>query len=95
MKGIHSQESEKKTMKKSNKEEVILTFPQGYTLRSGGEEYELGAYVRFCTKQGAEIVYWDKQEWVESAEEVMGAILAILQDPTRLTTFIKKSKVRR
>ncbi|SRR5579884_2494765 len=64
-------------------ERTILTLPGGVTLRSAGEEYELGAYVRFCDAHGKEIVYWDKQEWADEPELVMGAILAMLRDPTK------------
>ncbi len=73
-------------------EQVIGTLPNGFTLRSGGKECELGAYVRFCDKRGGEVVYWDKQEWADEPEEVMGAILAILKDPSKLSTFLKKRK---
>jgi hypothetical protein len=72
-------------------EQVILTLPGSITLYSGGEEYQLGAYVRFADEQGREL-YYHWREWAESPEEVMGVILAIIQDPRRLHDFIKKSE---
>ncbi len=74
-------------MTKETDDTFILTLPGGFTMHSGGEEYELGAYVQFCNKDGDEIVYWDKAEWQEAPEEVMGAILAILRNPEKLTSL--------
>ena len=59
-------------------EETILTLANGYTLATAGEEYQRGAYVCIRSAEGEELLYWDKQEWCEAPEEVMGAILGAL-----------------
>lgn len=63
-------------MTMNNKDEqVVFTLSNGITIRSKGEEYELGSYVRFCDPNGAELLYWDSEEWRENPEGVMGAVL--------------------
>ena len=57
--------------------EQIIPLPNGRTLRCGpGEAHQWGGYVRVCDIDGNEIAYWDKQEWAEDPECVMGAIFA-------------------
>ena len=59
-------------------EEVILTLANGYILATAGEAYQRGAYVCIRSEEGEELLYWDKEEWREPPEEVMGAILGAL-----------------
>ena len=54
--------------------ELVVPLCNGLTIRSGGDKHEAGAYVRICDED-KEIHYWDKQEWQDAPEEVMGAIL--------------------
>ena len=35
-------------------------------------------YVRFEDKNGREILYYDKEEWAQDPEEVMGAIMSCI-----------------
>lgn len=55
--------------------EILVELANGYSLRSGSEEYHAGDYVRLCNEIGEEIAYWDHLEWQEEPVEVMGAIL--------------------
>jgi len=58
--------------------EICITLPNGCTLRCGeGEEYQWGGHVRLCGPDGEELPdanYWDKREWADEPESVMGAI---------------------
>jgi hypothetical protein len=55
--------------------ELIVYVAGGNTIRTGGDKHKAGAYVRICNSEGKEIAYWDKQEWKDDPESVMGAIL--------------------
>ena len=55
--------------------ELAIPLPNNRTLRCGaGSEYDWGGYVRITDSDGNEIIYWDKDEWEEDPESVMGAI---------------------
>ena len=55
--------------------EIVIPLPNGGSLRCGpGENHEHGGYVRICDVDGIEIIYWDKAEWSETPELVMGAV---------------------
>jgi len=49
---------------------------QDASVNPGGTEY-----VRFV-KEGKEVLYYDKQEWVDEPESVMGAIMGAIQNGT-------------
>lgn len=55
--------------------EVVLQLANGYSLRSGGEEFTAGEYVRLVDAQGEEVLYWDQGEWESDPALVMGAII--------------------
>lgn len=60
-------------------DEAIIQLTNGGTLRSGpsdddADAYAYGGYVRVCDPDGNEILYWDRQEWVDEPVLVMGAI---------------------
>lgn len=62
----------------SENNELIIPVSDGWTLRCGpGADHEWGGYVRIVNPAGREEGYWDKAEWGESPEEVMGAIFAM------------------
>jgi hypothetical protein len=72
-----------------DEERVVYRLNERYVLCSGGQVYGLGAYVCFRATgspddEDGEVVYWDQQEWQEQPEEVLGAILACLQNPALL-----------
>ena len=69
-------------------EQVICTLSNGYTLRSAGHQYELGAYVRICDEQGKERVYWSADEWSDAPEEVMGSIFGAILHPERFSAIL-------
>ena len=55
--------------------ELIIPLPNGGTLRCGkGTDYLYGNYLRVCNAAGDEVVYWDKQEWADEPEQVIGAV---------------------
>lgn len=57
--------------------EIVIPLPNGGSLRCGpGENHEHGAYIRICDADGIEIIYWDKAEWSETPELVIGAVFA-------------------
>jgi hypothetical protein len=64
-------------------EQIIFTLSNGYTFRSGGDKYELGAYVRICNEQGLEIVYWSSDEVRDASEQALGAIFGAILHPER------------
>ena len=64
-------------------EQIVFALSNGYTLRSGGQEYELGAYARICDGKGKEMVYWSAEEWRDASEEVVGAIFGAVLHPER------------
>lgn len=51
-----------------------LVFPSASVSPEGVD------YVRFVDKDGYELVIWVAEEWQESPEEVMGAIMACIQN---------------
>jgi hypothetical protein len=55
--------------------EVVLELANGYSLRSGGQEFTAGEYVRLVDSTGEEALYWDQQEWESDPALVMGAII--------------------
>jgi len=62
-------------MPKTMKNEIEIPLPWGGTLRCGeGDSHQHGGYVRVCDAKGKEVVYWDKQEWADEPESVMGAM---------------------
>lgn len=57
--------------------EITIPLPWGGSLCCGeGEHYQWGGYVRVCDRDGNEILYYDKQEWADEPESVMGALLS-------------------
>ena len=64
--------------------EIIIPLPNGGTIRCGeGEVSEWGGYLRICDKKGNEIVYWDKKEWEEDPECVIGAVFSCAVTPIK------------
>lgn len=55
--------------------EVVVQLASGWSLRSGGEDYTSGDYVRLVTPEGTEHAYWDHAEWAREPQLVMGAII--------------------
>jgi len=61
--------------------EVVVQLANGWTLRSGVYDRDYpgarlsGEYVRLCTPDGAEHLYWDQEEWRADPGLVMGAII--------------------
>lgn len=55
--------------------EVVLQLANGFSLRSGGENFTSGEYVRLCDPTGEEVLYWDQEEWRSDPALVMGAII--------------------
>lgn len=74
------------------KGETIVELKNGWSLRSGGEQYKAGAYVRLCNALGAEMLYWDKEEWQTDPESVMGAIMRAASGDSELVK--EAAKVR-
>lgn len=68
-------------------ETIILTLPGNYSVRSAGDEYELGAYVRCCDPDGRELVFWSAEVFEQEPERAMGAFLAILVDSAVLERY--------
>lgn len=56
--------------------ELHIRLENGATIITGGEEHAFGAYVTVLAPNGEERAHWDKREWAEDPECVMGAILA-------------------
>ena len=47
----------------------------GFLAFGPSEDYEWGArYVRFLDEKGQEVLYYDRQEWADEPEQVMGVI---------------------
>ena len=64
-----------------SEKEIIIPLPNGNTLRCGeGEENQYGGYVRICDPNEGEILYFDKEEWAEAPEEVMGSIFRVAME---------------
>jgi hypothetical protein len=62
--------------------EIVIPLPNGGSLRCGpGADHEHGGYTRICDAEGIEIIYWDKAEWAEEPELVMGAVFASALTP--------------
>ncbi len=61
--------------------EVVVQLANGFSLRSGVYEpdnpqsHYSGEYVRLCDSEGAEVLYWDQEEWANDPSLVMGAII--------------------
>lgn len=62
--------------------ELIISLPNGGSLRCGeGEHHVWGGYVSICDSSGIDLLYWDKAEFEEDAESVIGAIFAAALQP--------------
>jgi len=48
-------------------------------------------YVRFIDQQNEEVLYYDKQEWIEDPELVMGCIMATIQNGGKLRDMRKSN----
>jgi len=57
--------------------DFVLELANGGKIVSEGEERAQGAMVRVFSPGGKELGCWDKQEWADAPEEVMGAILGL------------------
>ena len=55
--------------------EVVVSLADGWTLRSGSDDFVSGDYVRLCRPDGTEYLYWDSEEWQTDPRLVMGAII--------------------
>jgi hypothetical protein len=55
--------------------EVVLALANGWTLRSGGEDFTSGEYVRLVDPHGEEHLQWHQAEWAADPALVMGAII--------------------
>ena len=57
--------------------EIVIPLPNGGSLRCGpGDGHKHGGYIRICDAEEIEIIYWDKAEWAEEPQLVMGAVFA-------------------
>lgn len=61
-------------------QETIVKLADGCTLRSGvyddsNSDFSCGEYVRLCSSDGTELLYWDQEEWKYDPALVMGAIM--------------------
>ena len=59
----------------TDENEVVVQLVDGWSLRSSSGTLMSGDYVRLCDTAGVEVLYWDRTEWMEDPELVMGAIL--------------------
>lgn len=57
--------------------EVALQLANGFSIRSGGEHFISGEYVRLVAPNGDEVLYWDQEEWRTDPALVMGAIINV------------------
>lgn len=57
--------------------ECVIELVSGFSIRtdSAADNPEGSSYVRVCDREGREVAYWSCDEWAESPQEVMGAIL--------------------
>lgn len=57
--------------------EMVVNLANGWTLRSGcsTNDFVSGEWVRLCTPDGEEHLYWDNAEWHDDPILVMGAII--------------------
>jgi hypothetical protein len=64
----------------SPSKEMYIACPNGMVLAFANSEVspEGTDYVRIVNKDGGEVVYWVCDEWSESPQEVMGAILGAM-----------------
>jgi hypothetical protein len=78
------------------REQVIYTLDGNYDLCSGGEAYDVGSYICFRVRgdssDDGEIVYWDKREWQEQQDEVIGAMLSCIQAPAQLGKHLMRKQ---
>ncbi len=56
----------------------FICFPSAKTDPQGVE------YVRFTSRAGHELLYYDQKEWADEPQEVMGAIMGALLTGARL-----------
>lgn len=56
-------------------DEVVLVLDTGARIESSGDEFEAGAEVRVYDGRGTLVAGWERSEWAEAPEQVMGAIL--------------------
>lgn len=66
--------------------EVVIRTENGMQLRADGEDETGTSYVRVCDANGEEIAYWNRDEWQEEPEFVMGAIIGALVAPEKERT---------
>lgn len=63
--------------------EIIIPLRNGGTIRCGTGEFDAhGSYIRICDLEGIELAYWDKEEWKEEPEQVIGDIFRLASIPT-------------
>lgn len=64
------------------KNEVSVTFANGYSWESGSfdPEFVAGSYVRACDPDGVEIAYWASDEWERHPRPVMKEIMEAVMD---------------
>jgi hypothetical protein len=58
--------------------EIVLVQGNAMQLRADGEDPAGTSYVRVCDPAGAEVMYWNEDEWREEPAQVMGAIIGCL-----------------
>lgn len=64
-------------MRGNDVNECVIELLNGFSIRtdSASDNPEGSSFVRVCDRNGNEVAYWTSDEWRESPEEVMGAIL--------------------
>ena len=62
----------------SPSEEYFTVLPNGLTMAVDAESGDGTSYVRFLDANGGELLYWNSDEWAETPEEVMGAIMGVI-----------------
>ena len=63
---------------------IKLRLADGKFLRiEAGEDYRYGGSIHIDDSAGNEIVMWDKQEWIDEPESVVGAMGASAATPTQ------------
>jgi len=59
-------------------EETVIELKNGGSVRCPAHPAPCD-YVRVCDEGGEEIVYYDKQEWIDEPVDVMGALLGAMR----------------
>jgi len=61
--------------------ELVICLKNHRNIHIGkGHRHVWGGYVRVVDVDGRELGYWDKEEWKDDPECVMGAIFALAQN---------------